>query len=93
MTYAKLTEAGIVFAPRRLRMGGTTVYNPPAELLLELGYKPVIYSEAPEVGEGFEAAPGWTETEDAIVRTWTLEPEGDISDAAALEILLGGETV
>ena len=36
------------------------------------------------------AVPGWEETEEEIVQTWTVEPEGDISDAEALEILMGG---
>lgn len=92
MSYAKLVNGKIVFAPRKLRSGDTVVYNPPMELLKENGYKPVINTDAPEAGEGNIASPGWTETEEAIVQTWTIEPERDIADAEVLEILLGGES-
>lgn len=90
MTYAKLINGELVAAPRRIRLETHTVFNPPAELLEEQGYKPVRYTEPPEVEEGFVAVPGWEETEEEIVQTWTVEPEGDISDAEALEILMGG---
>lgn len=91
MIYGKLIDGAIVYAPRKLTtVDGCTVYNPPAELLIAQGYKPVICSSAPEVEEGFVAAEGWEETEEAIVQTWHAEPEGDIPDAEALEILMGG---
>ena len=91
MYYAKLIDSELVFAPRKLRGGENTVYNPPAALLEAEGYKPVVYTEAPAVEEGCRAVCGWTETADKILQTWTAVPEGDISDAEALEILLGGE--
>lgn len=90
MTYAKLIEGQIVFAPRKIRGPEYTTYNPPAEMLIEAGYKPVTYTDPPEVEEGYVAVPGWEETEEAIVQTWTVEPEGDISAEEALEILMGG---
>ena len=89
--YAKLIDGTISPAPRVLVRGGQRIYNPPAEVLAAAGWKLVVYTDAPEVEAGFAAAAGWTETAEVIVQTWTVEPEGDIPDAEALEILLGGE--
>lgn len=91
MTYAKLINGILMIAPRKLRSGAVLVYNPPAALLEAEGYKPVVFTEAPAAEEGFRAVCGWTETANGILQTWTLEPEGDVSDAEALAILLGGE--
>lgn len=93
MRYAKLIEGVLFYAPRRLRDGETAVYNPPVGLLTARGWKPVIETEGPAVGEGFVAAPGWSETEDAIVRTWTAAPEGELPPDEVLAILMGGETL
>ena len=90
MIYAKLIDGEAVFAPRKLRHGRTLVYNPTAALLAACGYKPVHFAELPECGEGLVPVPVWSESEEAIEQLWTTEPEGELSDAAALEILLGG---
>ena len=90
MNYAKLIDGTLVPAPRKLRNGDYVTYNPPVAMLEEHGFKPVRHTDPPEVEEGFVAVPGWEETEEEIVQTWTVEPEGDISDAEALEILMGG---
>lgn len=92
MRYGKLTDGILVSAPRKLRDGDILVYNPPAALLEAKGYKPLVYTEAPAVEAGYAAVSGWTETADEILQTWTTEPEGDIPDTEALEILLGGES-
>lgn len=89
--YGKLINGIIVFVPRHIPMGEYVVYNPTPEMLVEAGYKPVIYTDPSETEPGWITVPGWTETADEIVQTWTVEPEGDISDAEALDILLGGE--
>lgn len=92
MNYAMLVNGEIVFAPRKLRDGETIVYNPPEALLRQHGYKPTRETEAPETEEGFMAIPDWEETEEAVVRVWRIEPEGDLSAEEVLEILLGGAT-
>ena len=90
MSYGKLIDGNLVLAPNPVVVDGRRIGNPPPELLAELGYKPVRYTEAPEVEAGFVPVPGWTETETEIVQTWHAEPEGDISDTEALDILMGG---
>lgn len=91
MQYAKLIDGEIQYAPRKVQNGAYIVYNPAAALLTALGFKPVRFTQPPEAEQGSVAVFGWTETEAEIVQTWTTEPEGDISDAEALEILMGGE--
>ena len=93
MTYAKLIDGEVFFASRRILNGASVIYNPPVAVFAALGYKPVIFTEAPEVEEGYVAVPGWTETEEEILQTWSVEPEGDIPDAEVLDILLGGEVL
>ena len=91
MEYGKLIHGEVDFAPRMLREGDYTTYNPPVEMIKEHGYKPIQYTASPETAPGFIAVPGWNETEEAILQTWTIEPEGDIPDSEVLGILLGGE--
>ena len=93
MNYAKLINNTLVPAPNPIIIDDRQIGNPPGEVYTEAGYKPVRYTEPPETQPGYVAVPGWTETENEIVQTWTAEPEGDISDTEVLEILLGGDTV
>lgn len=89
--YAKLIDGQLYRAPRKLPGDGVVVYNPPAEMYLAAGWKPVEFVEAPEAPEGFYYESGWEETEEAIVQTWTLvkEPD-DIDEAEAFDIIFGG---
>ena len=73
MKYAKLIDGEIHYAPRKLRLETYTVYNPTPEMLIAEGYKPVRYTDPPEVEPGYVAVPGWEETETEIVQVWTVE--------------------
>lgn len=57
------------------------------------GYKPAVYTEAPEAPEGYHAAFYWRETADSFVQTWEIvEDYEDITDgdkAEAYDILMG----
>lgn len=89
--YGKLIEGDLTIAPRNLPGDGVVVYNPPAEMYLSQGWKPVQFTEEPEAPSGYYYESGWEETDEAIVQTWTLEPlPDDVDDSEALEILLGG---
>ena len=90
MKYAKLINGAIRYAPNPVRYDGNIIGNPPEAVWEALGYQPVTFTEPPAAEEGCVAVPGWVETPEAIMQTWTLEPEGDISDTDAIEILLGG---
>ena len=92
MTYAKLINNQIQFAPNPIIVGDRQIGNPPGEVYEVQGYKPVTYTDSPEVEPGYIAVPGWEEQAEAIVQTWTIEEEPDEVDAErAMEILFGGE--
>lgn len=89
--YAKLIDGALQIAPKKLPGDGTIVYNPPAEMYLAAGYKPVTFTDAPEAPEGYYYESGWEETAEAIVQTWTLTPlPDDIDGAEAYNIIFGG---
>ena len=91
--YAKLIDGAFQIAPKKLPGDGTIVYNPPAEMYAEAGYKPVTFTDAPEAPSGYYYESGWEEQTDAIVQTWTLTPlPDDIDEAEAFDIIFGGET-
>lgn len=90
--YAKLVDRVLRIAPQKLRGDGTIVYNPPAEMYAEAGYKPVTFTDAPEAPEGYTYESGWEEQGEAIVQVWTLTPlPDDIDEAEAYNIIFGGE--
>lgn len=92
MRYAKLINGAISYAPRSVLFDGNWIGNPPADVLEELGYKPVRYTEPPTVETGYIAVPGWEETETEIVQTWTVEEEPDeIDERRAYRIITGEE--
>lgn len=103
MTYAKLENGVLHYAPRKLRIGDAWVYNPTGEQLLAEGYLPVVETEPPEAEPGWHYDGSWEQREDSIVRIWTLaedpepvpelptpEEQPDLADKAeAYDILMG----
>lgn len=90
--YGKLIDGFIHYAPLKLNGDGVVVYNPPAEMYLEQGWKPVEYIEQPvDPPAGYSYESGWEEQTEAIVQTWTLTPlPDDIDEAEAYDIIFGG---
>lgn len=71
--YAKLQNGMLHSAPKTVTWNGCTVNNPSADKLVELGYKPVVYTNMPEnteTGKHYESS--WTETEAEITQMWNL---------------------
>lgn len=89
--YGKLIDGVLRYAPNKLNGDGVVVYNPPAEMYLELGWKTVEHTDPPEAPSGYYYESGWEEQTDAIVQTWTLAPlPDDIDEAEAYDIIFGG---
>lgn len=94
MRYAKLINGLPDYASNPILNGENYIGNPPTEIYAQHGYKPVTYNDQPPpqgVGWYMEV---WTETADAIVQGWSWHEatdEDEISDAEALDMLLGGE--
>lgn len=71
--YAKLQNGMLRSAPKTVTWNGCTVNNPSAEKLMELGYKPVVYTDMPETTvEGKHYESSWEETETEITQVWNL---------------------
>lgn len=89
--YAKLIDGELRIAPKMLPGDGVNVWNPPAEMYLEQGWKPAVYTDEPgDAPEGYAYESGWEDTENAIMQTWTLvELPDDIDEAEAYEIIFG----
>lgn len=94
MKYAKRIDNRLIIAPNPILHDGKWYGNPPGEVYLAEGYKPVVFNEQPEppgVGRWVET---WEETDEAIVQSWSWHEatdEDEISDTEALDVLLGGE--
>lgn len=89
--YGKLENNKLIGAPRKLPGEGVNVYNPPAEMYLAQGWKPVVFTDEPgDAPTGYYYESGWEEQAEAIVQTWTLvEAPDDIDEAEAWEIIFG----
>jgi hypothetical protein len=65
--YAKLINGVFTTAPKKLFGNGTIIYNPPTEMYLEQGWKPVIFTDPPEAPEGYYYESSWEEQTNNIV--------------------------
>lgn len=70
--YAKLENGYLRSAPKTVQWQGHTVNNPSVDKLAELGYKPVMYTDMPEVTEGKHWESEWEEGETEIKQVWKL---------------------
>lgn len=79
MQYAKLENGYLIPAPGEVRQGGMVIMNPGPEVLGPMGYKPVEYTERPEITTpGNELREVYADNGDRITVTWeeyTPEPE------------------
>lgn len=91
MKYAKLINNSIVYAPNPIIVDDRQIGNPPGEVYVAQGYKPVTFTDPPETEPGYVAVAGWTETEEAIVQTWTIEEITELDGDQAMQYLFGGE--
>lgn len=93
MRYVKLIDSYPQYAPNPILHAGLWYGNPPGEVYLAEGYKPVIYNEQPEpLGMGWWIET-WEETAEAIIQGWAWHEaidEDEISDSEALNVLIGG---
>ena len=80
MTYAKLIDGELILAPRKVKYNRYWIYNPPADVLLALGYKPVQYTDPPEVPAGYHLEASWTEDDEKIVQVWNLVPDEEVPE-------------
>jgi len=77
MKYAKLINNSPQYAPNPIKYNGYWIGNPKAELLLSLGYKPVVFTQPPDpVSDAGWWMETWNEDENQITQGWTwYEPK------------------
>lgn len=89
--YAKLISGALQTAPKHITIGNKNIWNASAEQMLSVGYKMVVFTDAPEAPEGYYYESGWEEKADTIEQTWTLvELPDDIDEYEAYQIIVGG---
>lgn len=91
MNYAKITDGHIQFAPKKIKDGDSTIYNPTAEVLEAHGFKQLVVDAMPEVPDGYHTEPVYADTGDAVHQSWELaEDTKETSyEAEILQILMG----
>ena len=93
--FAKLISGTLRSAPKKVTYNGKTIFNPPEEVLLDMGYLPVAYTDMPtDAPEGQHYESSWSQTDTEIVQVWTLvdnpaEPDPELSADEALNIIMG----
>ena len=93
--YAKLTNGILRSAPKKVDCNGKTIFNPPDDILLDVGYFPVTYIDMPtDAPDGQHYESHWEQTDTEIVQVWTLVddpviPEPELSADEALDIIMG----
>lgn len=72
--YGKLEENRLIYAPNPVIYDGKCIYNPPAELLSRLGYKPIVKTEYPKDDRHYRQE--WHEAENVITPVWVDDEDG-----------------
>lgn len=71
--YAKLMYGTLRSAPNKVDYNGKIIFNPTEEILLELGYLPVTYTDMPtDAPDGKHYESHWEQTDTEIVQVWKL---------------------
>lgn len=71
MLYKLVNSRPEPFTGRYIKHDGMVYANPTDEQLTAAGYKPLVTAEPPEAREGYYSVDTYTETDTAIVQTWT----------------------
>ena len=91
--YAKLVNGTLRSAPKTVNYNGNTILNPPEEILLDMGYLPVTYTDMPtDAPDGQHYESHWEQTDTEIVQVWTLvdnpaEPEPEVTQEERIAVL------
>lgn len=84
--YGTLINGILRLAPKKVIYEDSLIFNPPDSVYEALGYYPVIYTDAPEVEEGYMPVSHWEEQDGAIVQAWEIEEDPYYYEATPDEI-------
>lgn len=86
MTYAKIENEKLIYAPHRIVLGGMQIFNPTTDQLSQAGYKPIAETAMPEdpapEGQHYEAQ--YTDGETEITQSWVLVDNPPVSTEKTL---------
>ena len=87
MTYAKIENEKLIYAPYRIVLSGMQIFNPTEDQLTQAGYKPVTETPMPEEpapeGQHYEAS--YTDSGDMITQSWVLVEDDPAPVGKSLE--------
>lgn len=90
MTYAKLINpTQIVYAPKTVTHNGRFIINPPPDILIDLGYMPIIKSDMP-VEDNCYFTPLYEIENNLILQKWEryeIEEQPELTTDEIAEIL------
>lgn len=72
MKYAKLINNTISYAPRKIRQNGRWYFNANENIMRAEGWLPVIFTEPPEVPEGYMLQEYFTIFDGQIIQNWAV---------------------
>lgn len=82
MTYGKIENEKLIYAPYRIVLGGMQIFNPTEDQLTQAGYKPVTKTPMPDdAPEGKHYEPTYSDTGDTITQGWTLVENEEVEPA------------
>ena len=83
MTYGKIENERLIYAPHRIVLGGMQVFNPTADQLIQAGYKPITETPMPEdpAPDGQHYEPTYSDSGDTITQGWTLVENEEVEPA------------
>ena len=90
MKYGKIENNKMYFAPKKIKHDNSITYNPPVEMLLERGYKPIVETPMPEAPQGYHYELSYEDDGDHISYVWVLVENEPTTDDI-MNILLGEE--
>ena len=83
MTYGKIENEKLIYAPHRIVSGGMQIFNPTADQLIQAGYKPVTETPMPEdpAPDGQHYEPTYSDSGDTITQGWMLVDDEETETA------------
>ena len=80
MTYGKIINGKLTYAPNRIVLSGMQIFNPTDDHLTQAGYKPVTETPMPEepAPDGQHYEPTYSDSGDTITQGWTLVEDEEV---------------
>lgn len=74
MKYGKLIDGNLINFKQPIRTSDGDIFTNDPEIIMQYGYKEIVYTTPPKVETGFYAFPHWEETEAQIIQIWEILP-------------------